>query len=228
MGLDLGFFEILVILVVALLVVGPDKLPEYARKFGKMVRDLRKMTSNFTGEVTKSLDIDDDFDDLKNTAQGLKGSLDEESLKIKNALDMEADEIAKTIDNEVSGVKKNIDDGTADISAMLEKESLEFDMTAKEIKDPLDKEAQEVSTTLNEGVDKLNKSLNVNNAVTEKKARNASSQKPEGKKVFDIPENNFNPFDGTQINPIQNNSSPVPVVKKNEPDIKTGAEETGQ
>jgi len=44
MGLDLGFLEILVILVVTLLVVGPEKLPEYARKFGKMVRDLRKMT----------------------------------------------------------------------------------------------------------------------------------------------------------------------------------------
>ncbi len=153
MGLDLGFFEILVILIVALLVVGPEKLPEYARKFGKIVRDLRKMTSNFTGEVTKSLDMEDDFDDLKNTAQGLKGSLDEESLKIKNALDMEADEIAKTIDNEVSGVKKAMDDETEALSAMLEKESLELDTTARDIKDPLATGAQEVSVALNESVD---------------------------------------------------------------------------
>ncbi len=225
MGLDLGFFEILVILVVALLVVGPDKLPEYARKFGKMVRDLRKMTSNFTGEVTKSLDMEDDFDDLKNTAQGLKGSLDEESLKIKNALDMEADEIAKTIDNEVSGVKKTLDDGTADLSAMLEKEAKEFDTTAKEIKAPLDKEAQEVSETLNEGVDKLNQSLDIDNVGPAKKARSTTGQKSEGKKVFDIPDNNINPFDG---NPIQNNSSPKPLVENNDANKTTGAEEAGQ
>jgi sec-independent protein translocase protein TatB len=228
MGLDLGFLEILVILVVALLVVGPEKLPEYARKLGKMVRDLRKMTQNFTGEVTKSLDMDGDFDDLKNTAQELKGSLDEESLKIKNALDVEAEEIAKTIDNEVSGAKKSIDDGTADLSAMLEKEAKEFDTNAREIKDPLAKEAQEMSETLNEGVDKLNNSLNADNAASAKKGRNTSSQKPEGKKVFDVPENNFNPFDGKPINPVKNNSSPKPIVKKNDSDKTTGIEETGQ
>ncbi len=225
MGLDLGFFEILVILIVALLVVGPDKLPEYARKFGKMVRDLRKMTSNFTGEVTKSLDMEDDFDDLKNTAQGLKGSLDEESLKIKNALDMEAEEIAKTIDNEVSGVKNTLEDETAELSAMLEKESLELDTTARDIKDPLATEAQEVSAALNEGVQKVNKSLNIDSAAPAKKAGKGGSQKSEEKKVFDIPEDNINPFDG---NPAQHNSSQPPVVKTDTPDNKTGAEETGQ
>jgi sec-independent protein translocase protein TatB len=225
MGLDLGFFEILVILVVALLVVGPEKLPEYARKFGKMVRDLRKMTSNFTGEVTKSLDMEDDFDDLKNTAKGLKGELDEESLKIKNALDMEADEIAKTIDNEVSGVKKGIDEGTAELSAMLEKESLEFDKTTKEIKDPLAQEAQEVSKALNEGADKLNKSLNADNAAPAKKARGAAGHKQENKKVFDIPENKINPFES---NPVQDNVSAAPVAETAPADNKPDAGETGQ
>ncbi|MFA5629397.1 MAG: Sec-independent protein translocase protein TatB [Dehalococcoidales bacterium] len=159
MGLDLGFLEILVILVVALLVVGPDKLPEYARQFGKMMRDLRRMTRNFTGEVTKSLDMEDDFDDLKNTAKEIKGSLDSESLKIKNALDAEADEIAKTIDDEIRGVKERMDDETAQIADMLEKDSLEFNAATLEIKDSLKQGAQEVSSTLNEGTEKLNEFL---------------------------------------------------------------------
>ena len=224
MGLDLGFFEILVILVVALLVVGPEKLPEYARKFGKMMRDLRKMTQNFTGEITKSLDLEDDFDDLKKTAQGLKGSLDEESLKIKNALDMEAEEIAKTIDNEVSGVKKTMDDETAELSAMLEKESLELDTTARDIKDPLVTGAQEVSMALNEGIDKLNKSLNIDNAAPAKKAGKDESQKSKNKKVFDISENNVNPVDGS---PIKHDMSPAPVAETAAADKKTDTEKTG-
>jgi len=222
MGLDLGFFEILVILVVALLVVGPEKLPEYARKFGKMVRDLRKLTSNFTGEVTRSLDMEDDFDDLKNTALGLKDSLDEESLKIKNALDMEADEIAKIVDNEVGDVKKTMDDETEALSAMLEKESLELDTTARDIKDPLATGAQEVNVALNEGVDRLNKSLNVDKAAP---AEKAAGKKSEGKKVFDIPENNINPFDSSQS---QNEPAEAPVEETFPADNKPDDKGTGQ
>ena len=222
MGLDLGFFEILVILVVALLVVGPEKLPEYARKFGKMVRDLRKLTSNFTGEVTRSLDMEDDFDDLKNTALGLKDSLDEESLKIQNALDMEADEIAKIVDSEVGDVKKTVDDETEALSAMLEKESLELDTTARDIKDPLATGAQEVNVALNEGVDRLNKSLNVDKAAP---AEKAAGKKSEGKKVFDIPENNINPFDSSQS---QNEPAEAPVEETVPADNKPDDKGTGQ
>ncbi|MDD4874151.1 MAG: Sec-independent protein translocase protein TatB [Dehalococcoidales bacterium] len=123
---DMGFFEILVVMVVALLVIGPDKLPEYARKFGKMVRDLKKMTNNLTGEITRSLDLEGEVDELKRTALGMKGSLDEESLKIKKALDLEADEIARTVDLEVAGVKKAINEGTEDLAAMPKTESTEF------------------------------------------------------------------------------------------------------
>lgn len=36
--------EILVILVVALLFLGPDKLPDTAKKIGQGIRDLRKQT----------------------------------------------------------------------------------------------------------------------------------------------------------------------------------------
>jgi hypothetical protein len=169
--------------------------------------------------------MEDDFDDLKNTAKGLKGELDEESLKIKTALDMEADEIAKTIDNEVSGVKKGIDEGAADLSAMLEKESLEFDKTTKEIKDPLAQEAQEVSKSLNEGADKLNKSLNADNAAPAKKARGAAAHKPENKKVFDVSENKINLFEG---NPVQDNVSAASVAETAPADNKPDAGETGQ
>jgi sec-independent protein translocase protein TatB len=43
----LGFSEIVVILVVALLVLGPKKLPDIARQLGKVVRDLRHAAADF-------------------------------------------------------------------------------------------------------------------------------------------------------------------------------------
>ena len=43
----LGFSEIVVIVVVALLVLGPRKLPEVARQLGKIMRDFRRAAADF-------------------------------------------------------------------------------------------------------------------------------------------------------------------------------------
>lgn len=55
---NLGGGEILVILLVALLVLGPDKLPGAARQVGKAMGDLRRLTSGFQSEVRKAMEVD--------------------------------------------------------------------------------------------------------------------------------------------------------------------------
>jgi sec-independent protein translocase protein TatB len=47
--------ELLVILLVALIVLGPEKLPEAARKVGNVMRELRRMSSGFQAEVRDAL-----------------------------------------------------------------------------------------------------------------------------------------------------------------------------
>jgi sec-independent protein translocase protein TatA len=49
--MQVGPGEILVILVVALLVFGPQKLPELARQVGSAMRELRKMQDSVRGEL---------------------------------------------------------------------------------------------------------------------------------------------------------------------------------
>jgi Tat protein translocase TatB subunit len=49
--MNLGPAEILVILVVALIVFGPKRLPEVGRQVGKAVRELRKMQDTVKGEL---------------------------------------------------------------------------------------------------------------------------------------------------------------------------------
>ncbi|MDQ1404211.1 MAG: sec-independent protein translocase protein TatA [Actinomycetota bacterium] len=46
--------EILVILVVALVVLGPSKLPEAARSIGKAMAEIRRLTSGFESEVREA------------------------------------------------------------------------------------------------------------------------------------------------------------------------------
>lgn len=47
----LGAGEILIILVFALIFIGPKKLPELARTLGKSFRELQKAKDDFTGEL---------------------------------------------------------------------------------------------------------------------------------------------------------------------------------
>lgn len=53
---DIGLLELLLILVIALIVFGPGRLPEIARTLGRMVRNLKKMTSDLTAEMTREID----------------------------------------------------------------------------------------------------------------------------------------------------------------------------
>ena len=45
--LGLGFGEIILILIVALLVLGPEKLPQLARQVGKGLREFRRLANDF-------------------------------------------------------------------------------------------------------------------------------------------------------------------------------------
>ncbi|CAB4323226.1 MAG: hypothetical protein F2520_04965 [Actinobacteria bacterium] len=56
---NVGGGEIIVILLLALLVLGPDKLPSTAKKMGKFLHEFRRMTSGFEQEVRKAMDLGD-------------------------------------------------------------------------------------------------------------------------------------------------------------------------
>jgi sec-independent protein translocase protein TatB len=53
---NIGGGEVLVILMVALLVLGPTKLPDAARQVGKVVSEARKLSSGFKQELQAAMD----------------------------------------------------------------------------------------------------------------------------------------------------------------------------
>lgn len=57
--LDMGTLEILLILVVAVIIWGPDKIPGIARTLGSMLRNFRRATTDFTATLTKELNVDE-------------------------------------------------------------------------------------------------------------------------------------------------------------------------
>lgn len=58
----LGFTEILLILIVALLVFGPKRLPEVARSLGRITGDLRRTLDELRQEVSfPRIDIEEEL-----------------------------------------------------------------------------------------------------------------------------------------------------------------------
>lgn len=56
---NVGGGEILVILLVALVVLGPDKLPGAMRSVGNMVGEVRKLSNGFQAEVRSAMYSDE-------------------------------------------------------------------------------------------------------------------------------------------------------------------------
>jgi len=58
---SLGAPEILVILVVALIVLGPKRLPEAGRQIGKAMSEVRRWSQSVQSEIKDVIDVDSDM-----------------------------------------------------------------------------------------------------------------------------------------------------------------------
>lgn len=64
-GGRIGAQELIIVLVIALIIFGPRKLPEIGSALGKSLREFKKATS----EVKKSINLDDDEEELTQKEQ---------------------------------------------------------------------------------------------------------------------------------------------------------------
>ena len=79
---DIGWSEILVIAVVALIAIGPKELPGVLRMMGQWMGKARKMAAEFQGQFQEAMreaemaDLKKSFDEVREAASGFsKGSL---------------------------------------------------------------------------------------------------------------------------------------------------------
>src|SRR3979411_906879 len=74
---DIGWSELVVIAVVALIAIGPKELPGVLRMGGKWMGKARKMASEFQGQFKEAMreaemaDLKKTFDEVKEAATGL-------------------------------------------------------------------------------------------------------------------------------------------------------------
>jgi len=76
---DIGFWEISLIGVIALLVIGPERLPAVARTVGLWIGKMQRFVSNVKDDVNRELETDHlkkMLGDQKSQIQELKGLMD--------------------------------------------------------------------------------------------------------------------------------------------------------
>lgn len=54
---DIGFWELVVVAIVALLVVGPERLPQMARDAARWLRAAQRMVADTRREIERELDV---------------------------------------------------------------------------------------------------------------------------------------------------------------------------
>lgn len=75
---NIGFPELLIILAVALLVVGPSKLPELARSMGKAFGQFRRMADDVRDTIEQEAAIEGKEEEKKaSPPEGVEGKSDE-------------------------------------------------------------------------------------------------------------------------------------------------------
>jgi sec-independent protein translocase protein TatB len=75
--------EIVVILLLALVILGPDKLPDAMRKAGRTWAELKKLSNGFQDEVRKG--FEEPTAEVKKTASAVKQAASFANAPVKNA-----------------------------------------------------------------------------------------------------------------------------------------------
>ena len=113
---DIGFTELLVIAVVALVVLGPERLPKAARFAGLWVRRARAQWHSVKDELERELAADE----LKRNLQAARQTLQETEQSIRDggdAVKQEFEQVRDGIEGDWSGKEDPRDSNEADAPA---------------------------------------------------------------------------------------------------------------
>jgi sec-independent protein translocase protein TatB len=102
---DVGFWELLLIGIVALLVVGPERLPKFARVTGMWIGRAQASIRSVKNDISRELRAEELKESLNEPFQDLPGLNDLPDLK--DIIEMEAEDELRAAENDASEPKTN-------------------------------------------------------------------------------------------------------------------------
>ena len=97
---DIGWSELLVIGIVALVVIGPKELPGVVRSVAQNLAKLRRMASDFQGQFTDAM-REMELTDLKKDAEKL---ISDATSAVSGSIEQASDDVRKAVDAPAAAV----------------------------------------------------------------------------------------------------------------------------
>ncbi len=120
---DIGFSELVLVLIVGLVVLGPQRLPIAIRTVMGWVRTIRGLAANVQNELAQELKLQELKDSIKKAEELNLSSLSPELSKTVEELKQSADKMQQDLNTAKGEITKLTDEQVAEIQAKIETES---------------------------------------------------------------------------------------------------------
>jgi sec-independent protein translocase protein TatB len=113
---DVGFSELLVIGIVALLVIGPEKLPSVARTVGALLGRMQRYVNDVKADINREIELDE-LKKLQTTVQDAAKSIETSMSDTMAGFQTQADELNKIASAEPAAATASTDSAPETASA---------------------------------------------------------------------------------------------------------------
>ena len=104
--LGIGLPELLVILILTLIVVGPNRLPEMAAQLARFIRAARRYGNTVTKDFNEALhELEQEYDDMKGEWKEVGEGLDKTASDIGKELKAADEDVRKALDDASSAAE---------------------------------------------------------------------------------------------------------------------------
>ncbi len=115
---DIGFWELALIGVIALLVVGPERLPALARNVGLWVGRMRRYVAHVREDIESEIHAEEMRKLIENPVQSI-GQFDEAITETKSVIKDVEDQLAE-VEREAGRLEDDVDDSFEAVAAEIE------------------------------------------------------------------------------------------------------------
>ena len=119
----IGMPELLLLLAIALIVIGPKKLPDLAKSLGRAMREFKKATNEFK----ETIQIDEDLSDVKKAFDGLGEDIKDSISPKKDSAEFKQPDEPASAESPVDQKDKDAKDAVDDKDDKLDKLKQAFD-----------------------------------------------------------------------------------------------------
>ncbi|MEO6145898.1 MAG: Sec-independent protein translocase protein TatB [Sulfuriferula sp.] len=121
---DIGFSELAAIGVVALIVIGPERLPKVARTAGHLLGRLQRYVSTVKADISREMELDE----LKKAGEQFKQSLEQTESKISGEIADAQNAIKGIVPSDVEATHSVAQDSTHAESPFIDSPQAELEL----------------------------------------------------------------------------------------------------